>query len=172
MNALLIILSLVLASITPSSFAQNSERAKAKSHEIVGRFVKPNPKLGLPYKHYFVFSNSKGQKMAFPLINESSMDLNKVDYDQTYHINVIDSMKTIQIGEAKQRVKVLKIVEGKVFSMKDLGLAGKDLPLQPTPNIPKENSPHHPMFRINDNVANAAIFTAGAILLSSMLLVK
>ncbi len=172
MNSILLAMALFFSSFSPIIHAEKEEVSLSKSHQIVGRFVKPNPKLGLPYKHYFIFSNSKGQKMAFPLVNKSSMDMSKIDYDQIYHINVRQTQKTARVGEEKKSVKVLEMVEGKVFNMKDLGLAANKLPMEPTPNIPNQQSPHHPMFRINDNVANTAIFTAGAILLGSMLLAK
>lgn len=172
MNSVLVVIALFFSSITSVVQAESIREVKEKPHQIVGRFVKPNSKLGLPYKHYFIFSNSKGEKMAFPLINESSMDMTKIDYDQIYHINVVDSAKTVQLGENKTRVKVLKMVEGKVFNMKDLRVSLTKRPLEPAPKIPGDKTPHHPMFRINDNVTNTAIFTAGAVLLGSMLLVK
>ncbi len=169
------IIFLLLSTLSANSFARD-EVAPSATYQIVGKFVKPSAKLNLPYKYYFVFSNSKKQQVAYPIENKSSLDMSKIDYSQIYHINVVDTEKVVNIGETKKEVKVLEIVEGKVFNFKDLSYAANQKPKliddEPTPNIPNENSPHHPMFRINDNVANAAIFTAGAILLGSMLLGK
>jgi len=166
----------MMTNFTSMSFAQNSEKSKTATYQIVGKFVKPSKDLKLPYNYYFVYSNSKGQKMAFPLINKSSLDMKSIDREQIYHINVQDSEKMVDLGESKKKVKVLLMVEGKVFNMKDLSYTAKNAPkgynTDPVPEIPNGKTPHHPMFRINDNVANAAIFTAGAILLGSMLLAK
>jgi hypothetical protein len=150
--------------------SKDSEVSQAKSYQIVGKFVEPKKSLNLPYRYYFVYSNSKGQKLAFPIVNKSKLKMNKVDFSQMYHINVVDSEKLVDIGESKKSVKVLELVDGKMFNLADLSSAGKVIPQgADKPSIPHQETLHHPMFRINDNVANAAIFTAGAILLGSML---
>ena len=171
---LTIFFQMTFIGISSQTFAQAKDESKNKGvYQIVGKFVKPSKKLNLPYEYYFVYSNSKGQKMAFPLKNKSSLNLDNVDFSQNYHINVRDSQKLVDVGESKKKVRVLEMVEGKVFNMKDLSYAAKQVPeTDPAPKMPNDKTPHHPMFRINDNVANSAIFTAGAVLLGSMLLAK
>lgn len=173
MNSLFLALAVILSSFSPVLYAQEKGTKKSSHvHEVVGRFVKPKASLGLPYKYYFIFSNSKGHKMAFPLVNKSSLDMKKVDFNEVYHINVRPTQKVISIGESKKRVKVLEMVNGKVFNLRDLGMAGKRLPMDPFPDIPEQNPARPVMFRINDKVANTAIFAAGSFLLGAILLGK
>ena len=167
-------LYLLTSFLQPSLMAAETTKAVSKKYEVVGRFVKPRKSLGLPYETYFIFRNSKGHKIAFPLINKSKIDLTKVDYSQLYHIEVQDGAKEVTVGESKKTVRVLLLVDGKMFNMKDLAVKLKTEvdPLEPAPEIPDEKSPRRPEMRINDDVANAAIFTAGSLLLGTMLLGK
>lgn len=173
MNSFLLVLALLFSSLSPMIHADDKvKKTHSTSHQVIGRFVKPKASLGLPYKYYFIFSNSKGQKMAFPLVNKSSMDMKKIDFNEVYHINVRPTEKVVSVGEMKKEVKVLEMVDGKVFNLGDLGMAGKRLPMDPAPNIPAQNPAVPNTYTINDKIANTAIFTAGAVLLGSMLVGK
>lgn len=173
MNSFIMALALLFSSLSPMIYAEEKvKKTKSTTHQVVGRFVRPKASLGLPYKYYFIFSNSKGQKMAFPLVNKSSMDMKKIDFNEVYHINVKPTEKVISVGETKREVKVLEMVDGKVFNLGDLGMAGKRLPMDPAPDIPEQNPAVPNTYTINDKLANTAIFTAGAVLLGSILVGK
>ena len=160
---------MVLFSMSALLAAEKSD-AKAQTQEVVGRFVKPSKEINLPFEYYFLYEDSKGQKVAFPIVKEGKSKLKGIDLSKLYHVKVKDSSQVVFVGEKKSRVKVLSLVSFKSFNMADLALP-KNIKLPDGPvTRPGQQDPRiRPEFRINDKVANTAIFTAGAILLGAIL---
>lgn len=168
-NVQIIFLSFFMGLFSMSSIL-GAEKSESKGQDVVGRFIKPSKEMNLPFEYYFLYEDSKGQKVAFPIVKEGKTKLKGVDLSKLYHVKVKDSSQVIFVGEKKSEVKVLSLISFKAFNMADLALPkNMKLPEEPVTRPGEQDPRIRPEFRINDKVANTAIFTAGALLLGAIL---
>lgn len=140
----------------------------ADNHKVVGRLIKPRKSLNLPFEYYLTFKNSTGKVFAYP-VKSSLVTLKEIEKGTLNIFEFVESKETLTVGERKDKVVVLTLLKAKPFDMKALQVSTADVEKLTPVKAPKEPTPDEPGIRINDNVAVASIFTAGAVLLGSIL---
>ncbi len=183
--AVLTLTSIFLGQFSPvfSPITATYAQEEAKSHRLVGKFQKAAPKYSkiAPEGVFFVISTEGGDTLAFPVSFKNAAEKKKVmaGLDKTYAVQGERAELTVvsETAEGAQRVHVLKLSEVEQVTLSELrpkisatsvtDTAGK--PME-KPTSAKGQPPRSPgVTGVNDTVTNAAIFTAGAILLGSML---
>lgn len=176
--ALLGQLSPSLAPIKPLHAAEQS-----KGHRLVGKFQKAQEKYRniAPDGVFFVIVTQKGETLAFPVVFKNAAEKTRVmaALDKTYVVEGERGEMAVvsETSESAQRVHVLSLskvdqvalseLRPKISSTSEIETAGKPMEKPTSAKGPTPRSPG--VSGVNDTATNAAIFTAGAILLGSIL---
>lgn len=149
-----------------------------QEHRLVGKFKLATGiyKKIAPEGLFFMIVNEKGEDLAFPVSFEKASERENIlkSLDKTYLIDGSRAELAVVNGneEVVQRVHVLKIRSSREVALSELRpkMANVAEPMQKavTKNEAGVSSPS--LSGLNDTVTNAAIFTAGAALLGSILL--
>lgn len=157
------LITLLLSSfllLNPATIAQNLQRG-------VGRIIQPKKELNLPYKYYVTLQKSDGTVLAFP-VRSKDVDLKKLKKKELHLITFTTEAKKLTLGETTQDITIMNLLTAKYLTMKELGTMGIS-----TDNIEKnvvsKKGQAKQGLRINDKLTNSIIFTAGALLLGSMI---
>ncbi len=156
---------------------------QANSHRLVGKFQKAQPKYSkiAPDGVFFVIVTEKGETLAFPVTFKNAVEKKRVmaALDKTYAVQGERTQMAVvsESGEGVQRVYVLALSEvdqvalselrPKISSTSEVEQAGKPMEKPTAARDPKPRSPG--VSGVNDTATNAVIFTAGAVLLGSIL---
>jgi hypothetical protein len=149
-------------------------------HQFIGHFIqlkKGQSKRVGNFEYYFLFETSKGEKLGYPVrIPRSEISKIKQGNKQTqFLVEAQSASENVTVGEIKKSVPILKISSVKPLSLKSLGIVDKKRPYDPSESplqIKDDRTIRYTKKGLNDKVVNAAIFTAGALLLGSMLFEK
>lgn len=133
--------------------------------KVLGQLIKPKKELNLPFEYYITVQKSDGKVLAFPL-EAKVINLNLMFKNQFYYMDVVPREEVLTVGEKKQKFTVMQLKSAKLLSLKDLKPNTDTSRMERKAQIREQGKPD---FRINDTITNAAIFTAGALLLGSML---
>lgn len=149
-----------------------------KEHRLVGKFKVATGvyKEIAPEGLFFMIVNEKGEDLAFPVSFEKASERENVlkSLDRTYLIDGSRAELAVVNAneEVVQRVHVLKISSSREVALSELRPKISDAPKPMQKAVSKNkagvSSPN--LSGLNDTVTNAAIFTAGAVLLGSILL--
>lgn len=153
----LIITTLFL--LGPNTFANGIQKG-------IGKIIQPKKELNLPYKYYVTLQKSDGSVLAFP-VKAKKVDLAKLKKKELYMMTFKTESEKLTIGEKTQDFSIINLVDAKLLSMKELSTLGIS-----TENIEKSvarKSQGKEGLRINDKLTNAIIYTAGALLLGSII---
>lgn len=183
--AILTVIATLLGQVVPAILPVGKLYAaeQSKRHRLVGKFQKADSKYSkiAPEGVFFMIVTEKGDTLAFPVTFANSAEKKKVmgALEKTYAVEGESTQLTVvgESSEVEQRVHVLKLAKveqvalselrPKISANTEMEVAGK--PMQ-KPTSAKGPTPRSPgVSGVNDTVTNAAIFTAGAILLGSIL---
>lgn len=145
--------------LSPTTFAKGLQTG-------IGKIIQPKKELNLPYDYYVTLQKSDGTVLAFPL-KAKKIDLKKLKKKELYMMTFTTESEKLTIGEKTQDFSIINLVEAKYLSMKELSTLGIS-----TENIEKNvarKSKGKEGLRINDKLTNAIIYTAGALLLGSII---
>ena len=179
----LLILSVLFFSGARLLFFESACAQEDRAHRLAGKFQKADSRYQkiAPEGLFFMIVNEKGEKLAFPVSfkNKAARDSALANLSKNYLIEgERDQLQVFNENEEMQQsVHVLKI-----SSMREVGLSelrpkisqasdtnSKGLPMK-RPESKSQGVVSSPgVGGLNDTATNAAIFTAGAILLGSIL---
>lgn len=153
----LLVAALVLTSVFSNVFA--------KSEKAIGQLIKPEKKLNLPYDYYITLQKSDGKVLAFP-VKSAKINLDLMYKKKLYLIKFEPTTETLTVGEKKQKFTVINLLAAKYLTLKDLQASTDTQDIQKGKPKSKATKPD---LRINDKLTNAVIYTAGALLLGSII---
>lgn len=137
----------------------------AKAEKALGQLVRPDKKLNLPYEYYMTIQKSDGKVLAFP-VKSKKVKIKGLKLKKQYLVDFEPETENLTLGETKQKVTIMNIISAKEISLTDLQASTNTDNIQKgRPKDPRQKQD----VRINDKLTNAIIYTAGAILLGSII---